>query len=126
MNQFWADGFWADGFWSPGFWGDDEAPAPEVSGSTGGRRQAEDDQVHRDHWDYIDQLERQHVEIQVADDFSGARTYRLPVDMPLPADLAHRAMRGRVRPGSRPTVADALHDPAILAALVLLIDEADE
>jgi hypothetical protein len=94
-------------------------------GGYGGRESAGDEaQIHRDHWEYLDGLRQ--VEVQVADDVAGVRTYRIPADMALPEDLVARAMRGRVRPGYQPTVADALHDPAILAALVLLIDEADE
>lgn len=124
MSAFWSTGFWAEGLWSPGFWGE-EQPAVPAAVSSGGSA-LDDDQIHRDHWDYLEQLERRQVEIQVADDVSGVRTYRVPADMPIPDDLACRAMRGTVRPGYRPTVADALHDPAILAALVLLIDEAED
>lgn len=90
----------------------------------GKQHEAERTRLFREHWDYLDGLRE--IQVQVADDIRGARTVSIPLDMPIPADLAGRAMRGNVRAEVPPTVADIMDDPLMLATLALMIDEADD
>ena len=95
-----------------------------LPGEYGGRSTHDDYAMHREHWDYIEGLHEIHV--QVADDIHGVRDIAIPLDMQIPESLAEamnikpRAMRGKVL---LPTVADVMHDPLILSALIMLIDE---
>ena len=95
-----------------------------LPGEYGGRGTRDDYALHREHWEYIEGLREIHV--QVADDIHGVRDIAIPLDMRLPEsftdamNIKPRAMRGKVL---LPTVADVIHDPLILAALVMLIDE---
>lgn len=143
MASVWQDGAWGGGAWLSGAWlGDDQAQV------VGGRRQRRGDdgdyELYRDYWDSIEAVRRptsssrddelpddDHVVVRVSDDGSGAVTeVSIPIDMPVPPAVLRnaRAMRGIVEPGVPPmvVVADILDDPVALAALVMLLDEADD
>lgn len=87
----------------------------------GGSSADERERLHREHWDYIDGLRE--IQVRIADDVRGARTVSIRADMRIPDEVLPPAMRGTVSPTR---VADVLGQPLILAALALLIDEADD
>lgn len=66
--------------------------------------------------DYLDGLRENHAQID-------GRTIAIRDDMVVPDAIVPRAMRGTVHPTR---VVDVLGDQLILAALALLIDEADD
>lgn len=79
----------------------------------------------RDHWEYMDWLREQQartVTVEVSDDVRGKVAIHIPAAMPVPEQVAAMAP-----PGRRPEiVADIVGDPLLMAALVMLIDEADQ
>jgi hypothetical protein len=84
--------------------------------------------LFREHWNYIDHLDRlRTIDIKVADDINGDTTVSIPLGMALPDSVAARTMRGNVGElDSPPIVADILGDPMALAMLAVLIVEATE
>lgn len=93
-------------------------PAPTFGG---GESAAERDRLIHEHHDYLDGLRE--IQVQIADDVRGARTISLRADMVVHDEILPPAMRGTVQPV---LVGDVIGQPAVLAAIALLIDEADE
>lgn len=94
---------------------------PDARYVGGGESAAERDRIIREHYEYLDQLRE--IKVQIADDMRGARTIALRSDMAVPDAILPPTMRGTVPPTR---VADVIGNPLILAALALLIDEADD
>ncbi len=92
---------------------------PEYRGGGGRQTRQSDDartKLFREHHDYLDGLRENHAQID-------GRTIAIRDDMVVPDAIVPRAMRGTVHPTR---VVDVLGDQLILAALALLIDEADD
>lgn len=121
----WATGTWAAGLWATGTWAgatsQPTAVQPAQTFGGGGEDAAERDRLFREHWDYLDGARS--VQVQIADDIRGARTVELKTATVVPESILPPSMRGTVPPTR---VADVIGDPLILAALALLIDEADD
>ncbi len=128
LSDSWGGAWGAVSAWG-GSWGWSWGPLHEVEDPVyygGGRRETKAfrEQLFREHWDYLDALKA--IQVQVADDARGSVTVSIPVDMPLPEEIAARAMRGNVGAVTSPTVSNILDDPMALAMLALLIaDESD-